>query len=78
MSSIQVITGSSAGTKITGNFGSIYAITDSQITVTGSGFENRFNLPKGENFTDTGTWNTNNSFTEIIAWTKANIVVQSA
>jgi flagellar basal body P-ring protein FlgI len=78
MGSIQVITGSLAGTKLTGAYGSIYAITDSQITVTGSGFQSRFVLPRGQNFTDTGTWNTDNSFTEITAWSKANIVVQSA
>jgi hypothetical protein len=79
MGAIYTLTGSLEGTVLTGAFGSILALTDSQITVTGSGFEERFTLPKGNTFTDTGTALVNNSFTEIIAWgSGANLIVQSA
>jgi hypothetical protein len=79
MGAIYTVTGSLDGTVLTGAFGSILALTDSQITVTGSGFEARFTLPRGNTFTDTGTALVNNSFTEIIAWGEsANLVIQSA
>jgi len=78
MGSIQTVTGSLEGTKLTGAFGGIYAITDSQITVTGSFGQSRFVLPKNSQFTDTGTWLVQNSITEIIVWTTGNVIIQSA
>ena len=78
MGNLLVVTGSLEGTTITGAWGGIYSLTDSQITITGSFGEARFVLPKGENFTDTGTWLTGNGITEVIAWSEANIILQSA
>jgi hypothetical protein len=75
---IQVLTGSLAGNTINGGFGSVMALHDSQITVVGSFGEQRFLLPKGEMFTDTGTWLVSNSITSVTAWTDANVIVQSA
>jgi len=78
MGSIQVVTGSLAGTKLTGAYGSIYAQIDTDITVTSSAGDVRFTLPRGQNFTDTGTWNVNNSITEIIVWGQGSVIIQSA
>jgi hypothetical protein len=75
---IQVVTGSLAGTQVTGNFGFIQALTDSQLSITTPQGTVRMLLPKGNVFTDTGTWLVNNSITEIIAWTDSNIIIQSA
>lgn len=75
---IQVITGSLAGTTVTGAYGSIQALTDSQLTVTTPEGTVRMVLPKGNVFTDTGTWLVTNSITQITAWTNSNIVIQSA
>jgi len=78
MASIQVITGSAAGTKITGTFGSVYAQIDTDITVSGSFGNVRFTLPRGTNFTDTGTYNVTNDFVEITVWGQGSVLVQSA
>lgn len=80
MGQILIITGSLDGTKITGSYGIITAINDSQITISGSKFdgEQRFTLPKGSIFSDTGTWLVENSFKEITAWGQSEIIVQSA
>jgi hypothetical protein len=79
MGNILVVTGSLSGTRITGSYGAIFSQVDSDITISGSSItETRFILPKGEMFTDTGTWLVENSFTDIIVWGQGSVIIQSA
>ena len=81
MGNILVVTGSLEGTLVTGSWGMIHALVDSQITISSSVTPDnnvRFTLPKGEIFTDTGTWLVNNTFTDITVWGQGEIIIQSA
>ena len=80
MGNILIVTGSLEGTTITGNWGFIQALVDSQITVSSSipNSDVRFVLPKGQIYIDTGTWLVENRFTEITVWGQSEIIIQSA
>ena len=80
MGSILVVTGSLEGTTITGSWGMIQSLVDSQITVSSSkpNSDVRFTLPKGQIYTDTGTWLVDNTFTEVTVWGQGSIIIQSA
>jgi hypothetical protein len=78
MGNILVVTGSLEGTNITGNWGAIYSQLDSEITVTGSFGDARFTLPRGQFFSDTGTWLVDNSITDITIWGQGSVIIQSA
>jgi hypothetical protein len=80
MSNILVVTGSLEGTLITGSWGMVQALIDTDITVSSSipNSDVRFTLPKGEIYTDTGTWLVENSFTEITVWGQGTVIIQSA
>jgi len=76
--SIQYITGSLEGTKLTGSFGRITSLTDSDITITSSVLGSaRFTLPKGLYFTDTGAPSlVLNSITEAIIWGEGQVIIE--
>ncbi len=81
MGNILVVTGSLEGTLVTGSWGMIQSLIDTQITVSSSVNPDnnvRFTLPKGQVFTDSGTWVINNTFTDITVWGQGEVIIQSA
>lgn len=78
MPGIQKITGSLDGTEVITTFGSVFALNQSNIEISGSTGEIRFTLPQGQLFTDTGTNISNNGFAKIVVYGQSEVIIQSA
>jgi hypothetical protein len=76
MGSIQVVTGSLEGTIITGQIGQVFALTDSDITVTSPSLgTQRFTLLCNGIFTDTGQPSTQYTITSVTVWGQGEVLI---
>jgi hypothetical protein len=78
MAGIFKITGSAEGTKVTGSFGRIYALTPVDVTITSSLLgKDRITLTEGSSITDTTVEEyCYNSIQEVIVWGQGVVLLQ--